>query len=207
MSPQPLPLVSTAISGRIPSDGQCRAWWDDYRMLENIKRHSELVAHVATALAEMAAGRNAGNPQRLPPEDFVQSVRASALLHDLGKTCAIRMGGDHSQLGAAWVMQLTGNPHIAQGVMHHVYWPGELDPERHFLPLAVIYADKRVRHDDLVSLEERFDDLMDRYGKNERSRDWIGRSRQQNRDIENLLSAFLGEDIHAYPFDRRRLVR
>ena len=91
--------------------------------------------------------------------------------------------------------------------MHHVYWPGELDPERHFLPLAVIYADKRVRHDDLVSLEERFDDLMDRYGKNERSRDWIGRSRQQNRDIENLLSAFLGEDIHAYPFDRRRLVR
>ena len=56
MSPQPLPLVSTAIAGRIPSDGQCRVWWDNYRMLENIKRHSELVAHVATALAEMAAG-------------------------------------------------------------------------------------------------------------------------------------------------------
>lgn len=176
-------------------------------MLEHIKRHSELVAQVATTLAQMALERKAGNPQQLSPDDFVQSVRAAGLLHDLGKTCTIQMGGDHGQLGAGWVMQLTGNPHIAQGVMHHVYWPGELDLARHFLPLAIIYADKRVRHDELVSLEERFDDLMDRYGTSERSRVWIGRSRQQNLDLENLLSIFLEEDIHAYPFDRRRLVR
>lgn len=176
-------------------------------MLEHIKGHSEMVARVAAILAQMALEREAGNPQQLSPDDFIQSVRASALLHDLGKTCAIRLGGDHAQLGAAWVMQLTGNPHIAQGVMHHVCWPGSLDLARHFLPLVIIYADKRVRHDELVSLEERFDDLVDRYGTSERSRVWIERSRQQSLDLENLLSIFLEEDIHAYPFDRRRLVR
>ncbi len=104
-------------------------------------------------------------------------------------------------------MGLVGNPHIAQGIIHHVYWPGPLDLERHFLPLAVIYADKRVKHDALVGLEERFADLFDRYGHTPQSREWITRSLNQGRELERLFSTFLGEDIHAYPFDRRRLVR
>ena len=175
-------------------------------MLDNIKQHSQLVAEVATTLAMLAVECGRGNTTDLPGADFVQAVRAAGLLHDLGKTYTIVHGGNHSQIGAAWTMELTRNPAIAQGVMHHVYWPGQLDLNMHFLPLAIIYADKRVRHDALVCVEERFADLMDRYGTNERSRGWIERSRRQNIELEHLLSIFLEEDIHAYPFDRRRLV-
>lgn len=199
--------VQASQRGHIPTDQQCRQWWDRHGMLEHIKRHSLLVAEVATILAELAADRGqvpAGGP---PAAEFVQMVRAAALLHDLGKTRAIEHGGNHSQIGAAWVMELTGNPRIAQGVIHHVHWPGSLDLDKHFLPLTVIYADKRVKHDALVCLDERYRDLMDRYGQNERSRSWIAMSREQCIAIENLLSSFLGEDIHAYPFDRGRLVR
>lgn len=203
----PLTLITTDTFGIIPTDEECRHWWDTHGMLEHIKRHSSLVAEVASTLAQWAAAKQLGNPYDLSAEDFVQSVRASALLHDLGKTCSIHKGGNHSQLGAAWVMELTRNPLIAQGVVHHVHWPGPLDPARHFLPLAVLYADKRVQHDQLVSLEERFSDLMDRYGHNDRSRAWIERSKSQNLELEYVLSTFLGENIHAYPFDRRRLVR
>ncbi len=203
----PLTLIPTDVWGRIPSDDECRAWWKTYGMLEHIKDHSELVAAVATTLARLAAAQGLGIPSALAPDDFVQSVRAAGLLHDLGKTYAIEHGGNHSQVGAAWVMELIRNPHIAQGVIHHVHWPGALDLEKHFLPLAVIYADKRVKHDTVVSIDDRFADLLERYGHTERSREWIARSHNQGRELEHLFSTFLGENIHAYPFDRRRMVR
>ncbi len=203
----PLTFIPTETWGRIPSDDECRGWWSTYGMLDHIKDHSELVAGVATTLAELATKLGRGNPEGLTRADFVQSVRAAGLLHDLGKTYSIEHGGNHSQLGAAWVMDLIRSPRIAQGVLHHVHWPGPLNLDRHFLPLAIIYADKRVKHDTIVGLEERFADLFDRYGHTERSREWITRSFKQGRELEHLLSTFLGEDIHEYPFDRRRLVR
>lgn len=203
----PLTLIPVQARGRIPSDDECRAWWDGHGMLAHIKDHSELVAAVATTLAVLAADRGLGNADGLTREDFIQTVRAAALLHDLGKTYSIAHGGNHSQIGAAWVMDLVRNPRIAQGVVHHVHWPGPLDLDRHFLPLAIIYADKRVKHDRIVGMDERFADLFERYGHTERSREWITRSFNQGRELEHLLSTFLGEDIHAYPFDRRRLVR
>ncbi|PKN40462.1 MAG: phosphohydrolase [Deltaproteobacteria bacterium HGW-Deltaproteobacteria-18] len=203
----PLTLIPTASQGRIPSDEDCREWWNTYAMLEHIKVHSSLVADVATTLAQLAARKGLGNPEGLGQDDFVQSVRAAGLLHDLGKTYTIEHSGNHSQIGASWVMDLIRNPRIAQGVMHHVYWPGTLDLERHFLPLAIIYADKRVKHDTIVGMDERFADLFDRYGHTDRSREWITRAFSQGRELEQLFSTFLGENIHEYPFDSRRLVR
>ncbi|GAB6113461.1 HD domain-containing protein [Desulfomicrobium salsuginis] len=207
MNDLPPTPISDHAGGHIPSDAECRVWWDEYGMYDHIKMHSELVAAVATSLAEMAADKGLGNPDGLSRDDFVQSVRAAGLLHDLGKTWSIVHGGNHSQLGAAWTMELTRNPRIAQGVVHHVHWPGELDAENFFLPLAVIYADKRVKHDKIVNLHERFEDLFARYGHTERSRALVRRAHDQGKAIEHLFSTILGEEIHEYPFDRRRLVR
>ncbi len=168
-------------------------------MLEHIRVHSWLVAGVATILAELARDRGMGLN--------VQAVRASALLHDLGKTYTVQFGGNHSQLGSSWVIQATRNPAVAQGVMHHVHWPGPLDLEAHFLPLAIIYADKRVKHESVVSLKDRFVDLVDRYGVNQDLIARIQRSFQQGKDIEKLLNTRLEVDLDAYPFDRRGLVQ
>ncbi len=134
------------------------------------------------------------------------AVIASALLHDLGKFYCIEHGGFHNQLGASLVMELTRNPAIAQGVMHHVFWPGDIDIEKFFLPLVIIYSDKRVKHDQIVSLETRFDDLFSRYGINDRMNGLMQKSWDQAVAIQNELNRKFGTDINACAFNCRRLV-
>lgn len=181
-----------------PGDEECFALWDRYAMPEHIRAHSLLVAQLASFLVEgvAAAGLHA---------DFA-AVRASALLHDLAKDYTIRYGGNHAQLGGAWVLEETHNPLVAQGVVHHVFWPWELDLAAFLLPLAVIYADKRVMHRDVVTLEDRFDDLFQRYGKTDYIVGRIEISRLQAVALEQTFSRYLGVDLHAYTFDRGRLV-
>ncbi|EKO37575.1 MAG: putative domain HDIG-containing protein [Solidesulfovibrio magneticus str. Maddingley MBC34] len=194
-----LPLVAELPPvDAVPSDAQCRLLWDAYGMLPNIRAHSELVACLATALAELA--RAAG----LAVD--VAAVRAAALLHDLAKTYTIRHGGNHCQLGAAWVQEITGNPALAQGVLCHVHWPREIDLAADFLPLALIYSDKRVKHNQIVTLEARFDDLLVRYGTTDYIRGRIRESFQQAEAIERALAATLGVNIHENTFGCGRLV-
>lgn len=182
----------------VPTDEECLCLWDAFGMLPNVRAHSLLVACLATSLAELA--REAG----LPVE--VTAVRAAALLHDLAKTYTIRHGGNHCQLGGAWVQALTGNASLAQGVVHHVSWPGELDLRTHFLPLAIIYSDKRVKHNQIVTLETRFDDLLVRYGQTEYIRSRINQSFQQAAAIERALATTLGITLHERTFGCRGLV-
>ncbi|MBC7355467.1 MAG: HDIG domain-containing protein [Desulfomicrobiaceae bacterium] len=204
--PAMLHHIPAAPCGRIPSDETCQAWWRTYDMLPHIERHSAQVAAIATEIATLAAAAGKTIAADLGAADAVRLVRAAALLHDLGKTYCIRHGGNHSQLGAAWVMECTGNPRLAQGVLHHVYWPGPLDPELHFLPLVVSYSDKRVRHEEIVSVDERFTDLLERYGHTPQSREHIHRTWAQARQLESTLSTYLGVPLHEHPFDCRRLV-
>jgi putative nucleotidyltransferase with HDIG domain len=182
-----LPRVSA-----VPTDAQCRTLWDAFGMLQNIRDHSELVACLATSLAE--AARQKGLPVN------VAEVRAAALLHDLAKTYTIRHGGNHCQLGGAWVQELTGNPALAQGVLCHVSWPHPVDLRANFLPLTLIYSDKRVKHNQIVTLEARFDDLLVRYGKTDYIRTRIRESFEQAEAIERALAETLGMEIHESTF-------
>lgn len=195
--PPPCPLARPGWD--VPGDEECLGFWDRHAMPEHIRRHSLLVAQVATFLAAGAEQAGLGVS--------VQTVRASALLHDLAKAYTIDHGGSHSQLGASWTVGLTRNPALAQGVMHHVYWPYEVDIRKYFLPLAVIYGDKRVRHDDLVPLDRRFEDLVDRYGKTCDIRRRIGMAHAQATELERLFTRLIEVDIHACSFDCRGLVR
>ena len=168
-------------------------------MLGHIRAHSLAVAQVATSLALDA--------QKAGLDVDVQLVRASALLHDLAKTYTIRHGGNHSQLGGAWAQELTGNPLLASGVIHHVYWPWVVDIRLFFLPLTIIYADKRVRHDSIVTLDERFEDLYSRYGTTGYARERMAQSQRQSEAIENALNLILGKNLHESTFDSGRMVQ
>ncbi|MDO9084199.1 MAG: HD domain-containing protein [Humidesulfovibrio sp.] len=196
--PVPQPGSQSGKRWRVPSEAQCLAWWDRFEMPEHIRAHSRGVAQVASFLAE------AGNLRGLNVD--VKTVHASALLHDLAKIYCIKHGGNHSQLGGAWAMALTGNPLLSMGVMHHVYWPFAVELERYFAPLAVLYADKRVSHDRIVHIEDRFGDLLDRYGKTPEIRERIHTTNRQAKDIEDALSRLLEIDLNAHDFDRGRLV-
>lgn len=195
--PPPPPVVIDP-DDMVPDDEQCYRYWEQFDMLENVADHSRMVARVATFVARKA--REQGLDVDVP------TVRASALLHDIAKTYSIKHGGNHSQLGGAWVTELTGNPAIASGVTHHVYWPFPMNIPDYFIPLAVIYADKRVRHDGIVTIESRFKDLAERYGTTEYIRQRIRMTTNQAVRLENKLSEILKVDLNACDFDSGRLV-
>ena len=188
----------------IPRVEDCMEMWQRYAMLDNIQEHSKKVGAFVKALAQAA------NARHIPIDEDL--AFATGLLHDLGKTYCITHGGSHAQVGAAWAMAETRNALIAQGVLLHVHFPWEdklkecLQDNRFFLILAVIYADKRVRHDEYVSINERFADLRKRYGKSKEALDRIEVSRQQGLVIEQSLSQQLGIELDAYTPDYRRLV-
>lgn len=181
-----------------PSDMRCFELWEQYGMLPHIREHSLVVARVATHLALAAKGRG----MRIE----VQTVRASALLHDIAKTYTIRHGGNHSQLGGAWMQEILGNPVLAMGIIHHVHWPWPVDAHAYFLPMAIIYSDKRVMHNRVVALDERFEDLYARYGTTDYIRQRLAESLTQSREIENALEQTLGTSLHEDTFDSRGLV-
>ena len=198
-----LPDLSFPPKPAVPAleDSVCYDLWKMYEMPSNIARHSALVASIAYELA--CACQRKG----CPVDPHV--VRQSGLLHDLGKQYSLRYGGAHAQLGAAWVVAHTGHYAIAQGVMHHVFWPWAIPQGAAIasLPILVLYADKRAKHDMCVTLEERASDLLNRYGKTQEARDSMRAGFEQIERIEQALATFLGwEDLHAYSFDRRRLV-
>jgi hypothetical protein len=200
--PLPLHMAARANPGiaLIPRLEDCHALWDKYEMLDNIRRHSEKVADMAHSVSLILERQ--GYP--VVPD----AVRASGLLHDLAKTYTIKYGGSHSQLGSAWVTHETRNPEIARGVLFHVHWPWDeaLDDDRLLLVMLIEYADKRVRHDNYVSLDERFTDLQNRYGINEYARERIEMSHQQGQRIEKALSRRLGVNLDEYIADSGRLV-
>lgn len=199
-----LPRLSLAGQGPCapaPDDETCFALWRKYEMLANVERHSLRVAQIATQLATRAYA--------LGFAVDVPEVRASALLHDIAKTYCLRHGGSHAMMGGAWVVNETGNYSIAQGVMLHVYWPWELPQGNDIcsLPFFVIYADKRVRHDVCVSLDERYADLEKRYGHSQSARDGLYASWKQGKNIECALSSQLGWALHEDTFDNGWMVQ
>ncbi|MFP4168975.1 MAG: HD domain-containing protein [Desulfonatronovibrionaceae bacterium] len=194
----PIPAVDCS-GWPAPDAEQCRFLLDKYKTPEHIRAHSITVRDVARLIG--LAAQKSGLEVCLPV------LEAAALLHDIGKAYSIRHGGAHSQLGASIVMEETGNPVIAQAVMHHVFWPEQISVRDYFTPLTIIYSDKRVRHNQVVSIDDRFSDLFSRYGINETRMKLIQGSKNQALEIENELEKLIGVDLHACTFDCRRLVQ
>jgi len=191
--------IQAGETGRVLSGEECRTVWAELGMPEHIQEHSFLVAGVALHVARLCK-------ERFVPELSLALVEAAALLHDVAKEYTIRHGGSHSQLGAAWVQERTGNAILARAVLHHVYWPFAMDVWRYPVSLIIFYSDKRVKHAEIVSMGERFEDLALRYGKTPLARKYIQLSLEQGRTVEALLERELKVDLDAYAFDCRRMV-
>ncbi len=195
--PPPKPTPANGVPA--PGLAECKALWQRYAMPAHIQEHSRQVAGVAVWLGRQLQA--AGLPMCL------KTLQATALLHDLGKEYSIMHGGNHTQLGAAWVVRETGQPLLGQGVLFHALWPWELNLASWHLPLLVQYADKRVRHDQVVDLRSRFTDLMERYGHSELSRSLISQSKADGLAMEQILFNQYKVDPNAYTADCGRLVQ
>lgn len=191
----PFPPIS---NGHVPSRDECILLWDQYNMMEHIKEHSLMVTKVALYI---------GNKLKTSGLDVdIPLIEASALLHDIAKTYTIENGGYHTQIGAVWMLHETKNHAIAQCILHHVYWPGPLDIEKYWLPLVIVYADKRVNHNKVVTLEKRLEYILDRYGESYERMQYILYSFRQARYLEEMFCKILQEDLNESSFDSRGMV-
>jgi putative nucleotidyltransferase with HDIG domain len=140
----------------IPTIEECFQLMDQYKMLENIRRHSLVVEKIAGLITHGLI--EAGFPLSM------EKVTAGALLHDIAKTICLREGCDHSLVGEEICLK-NQLDEIADLVGEHVRLK-QFDPKGDILEKEIIYyADKRVTHDQIVTIKERLKDLFVRYGK------------------------------------------
>jgi hypothetical protein len=162
----------------IPDEAACRQLMDRYGMLPNIVKHSYRVCQVARFLGLALAGPNGGPDPAL--------IIASSLLHDITKTRSLKTREDHAETGGRLLEEL-GHPQVARVVRGHVKLEAAdgLDPIREVHILN--YADKRVRHETVVSLAERFMDLMERYGTTPERRTRLEQMRETAVELEKTI--------------------
>ncbi|MDR2892567.1 MAG: HD domain-containing protein [Deltaproteobacteria bacterium] len=203
--PEP-PAAPASFSGSAQTDGadagyqpaptpeECFRLWDRYAVPPHIRDHCRQVALVLTGVGDLAIERGAVLSR--------STLLSGGLLHDIAKMYTVHYPGNHAQIGAAVVLRETGNYLLSQMVYHHVNWPWEIDVynDRILHVLLMSYADKRVMHDRIVSLEDRFADLKERYGHNERSLAMLTLAHRQAVEVEAALSRRLEVKINEYNF-------
>jgi uncharacterized protein len=183
-------MLMTTASTTIPVREECLRLMEAHDMLPNIRAHSLTVSRFAVAIAR--AANDGGCDFHLP------AIEAAALLHDITKTRSLATGENHARTGASLLREL-GYAAIAGMVEEHV------TPTDHGGELTagelISYADKRVLHDRVVSIDERFGYLYERYGRDEQAVQRISRARIRTQEIENKLRALLNGAAHAIIHD------
>jgi uncharacterized protein len=167
----------SSLAIRVPPVEECLHVMDRYGMMPNIRHHSLMVARIAVAVGR-ALNRQGSNLE-------IPLIVAGALLHDIAKTRSLREGSDHVEMGRRLVLEL-GYPAVARIVGGHVDSGPEIASAIDEATL-VNYADKRVQHDKVVSLQKRFEDLEARYGGSPRKRSRIREMAKNMEKLENRI--------------------
>lgn len=92
-----------------------------------------------------------------------QLVMAAALLHDITKTRSFETDENHALTGGQYLADL-GYPQVGNLVRQHVRLDDYSDQINLSEAVIINYADKRVLHDRIVSLDERMRYIQQRYG-------------------------------------------
>ena len=169
----------------IPTRDQCLKLMNQYGMLDNIIEHSIKVAEVALFLSNELNKRG----QRID----LDLVEAASLLHDFTKTAGFKTKEDHAQTGSQLLKEM-GYERVGEVVAEHIQLSEKKDPSSVSEEEVVNYADKRVQHDRIVSLEERFSDLKDRYGKGKWVLGQLERLEKVTLAVENKIFSILEID-------------
>lgn len=130
-------------------------------ILQRVNLPAHIVAHsfqVARCAVTLARHLN-NNSHRL----HVDLVCAGGLLHDIAKDVSLKTGENHAHLGAAMLEQM-GLSLVAPIVRDHIVLDERMLEAPFSESVVVNYADKRVKHEAIVLLDERFEDLLVRYG-------------------------------------------
>jgi putative nucleotidyltransferase with HDIG domain len=148
---QPIPTgpvpTDTGATREIPTRAECEAILVDQAVSASVVHHSRKVAEVAVEIASMLL--------RNGVELNLELVLAGALLHDLAKGQP-----NHAAAGAA-ALRAMNLPRVASVVRSHTdfdFVSNRLDENA-----IVFLADKLVRGDEVVSIEQRFQPALTRF--------------------------------------------
>jgi len=162
----------------VPSVQTCYRLIEEMDMLPHIVVHSEQVCRVALCLVDHMNHSAAGLNRPL--------VQAAALLHDITKTRSFDTGEDHAATGKEMLTD-RGFPKAARIVGQHVHLDDEPRGEGVDEAQIVNYADKRVLHDEIVSLEKRMAYIVERYGQEKAHRERIMLLWEESRGLEERI--------------------
>ncbi len=150
----------------------------------HIFQHSMMVRRVAVSVT----GALIASGYRLD----IRLVDVAAILHDIAKMPSIVSGGDHALMGRE-LLEAEGFPLVGDVIHQHVRLRDfEIDEA-----LVVNYADKRVMHQQVVSLDQRFVDLMIRYGRDATRQERIRKLYADGRRAEKVLVDACGVEPEA----------
>ena len=178
--------MTKSISDRIPSREECNELMVRHSMRPNIVEHSIQVMNVSLAITDNLKNGVAVNREL---------VIAAALLHDITKTRSLVTNERHDISGAELLREM-GFTSIAEIVEQHVVFQnfnlqGGLEERE-----IVYYADKRVNHDKIVTIEERVHYLLKRYGITEEIRGLILQNKTLVLAVERKIASFMKIDIN-----------
>lgn len=169
----------------IPSIEECYNLMNQYKMLPNIKEHSIQVMNVSTAIID-----NLKHDVKINKK----LVIAAALLHDITKTRSLQTKEHHDITGKELLNEL-GFHKVGQIISEHVTINNFNQNDALHEKEIIFYADKRVMHDQIVSIDERIADLIVRYGQKEENKIKILNSKKLITGVENKIKKFLNNDL------------
>lgn len=178
-------MVNLSSTDRIPSREECNELMAKYCMLPNIVAHSRQVMRVSLVITDnlkngLSINRNL--------------VMAAALLHDITKARSLETREPHDQSGGELLREL-GFARIGEIVKQHVILL-DFNPQERLEEREIInYADKRVMHDRIVSLAERVEDLIQRYGTAKEIKYLIQQNASQAFAIEKKIADSMAVDL------------
>ena len=166
----------------IPSEKQCYQIMAEMGMMDHIVAHSEQVCRVAQCLTRHLIQGGVDLDREL--------IQAAALLHDVTKTRSFETKENHAQTGYQFLVA-RGFQEVGQIVAQHVrldtYFSSDLPAKVE----VINYADKRVLHDRIVSLQERMDYILERYGSDGEYHDRILRLWDKSKDLEQRIFGYI----------------
>lgn len=149
-------LGNLGASLRNPTLDQCRTWWDEWDLPENIRRHVKKVAQSAYVLAVLL--------RREGIEVDPILTHRGGLMHDIDKIETLNQVMGHGEMGGDFFDE-QGYPELAEIVRGHImHTILKVRPEeRRWEDSLVYFCDKLVEGDRLVPFNYRLDQLKIRY--------------------------------------------
>jgi putative nucleotidyltransferase with HDIG domain len=178
----------------VPTEQECREILQKFEVPGNIIEHSRMVEKISAFLAEKLIEKG----QKIN----LELVKAAALLHDIDKIQSLKNYKNHGKIAHDFLKDKY--PELARIILVHLMESPLNGDLKTWEEKLVYYADKRVTHGNIVTIDERLEYAKKRYGSlSKEIMNNILESEPLLREIENDI--FKNIDIE--PDDIQKLVK